>query len=205
MITGIALPFLFSVLTAASPLNGQQPTVPAPAPPAPPTQQQLTISTAEPGSDLTVYLLTFGWGEAVWERFGHNAIWIKDRARGTDMTYNWGMFDFNQPHFIWRFVTGDTRYWMEPIDLQAMVRYYRQFNRSILAQELNLTPPQRLELQQYLMVNALPQNKFYRYDYYRDNCSTRLRDALDHALGGQLQTSTVSRKTDGSYRWHTQR
>ncbi|HJQ10068.1 MAG TPA: DUF4105 domain-containing protein [Gemmatimonadaceae bacterium] len=168
-------------------------------------QQAITISTTEPGSDLTIYLLTFGWGDAVWERFGHNAIWIKDRAHKTDVTYNWGMFDFSQPHFIWRFVTGDTRYWMEPIELQPMLRYYRQYNRSILAQELNLTPAQRVKLQQYVMVNALPQNKFYRYDYYRDNCSTRLRDALDHALGGQLQTSTVSRMTNGTYRSHTQR
>ena len=159
----------------------------------------------EAGSNLTVYLLTFGWGDVVWERFGHNAIWIKDRTRGTDMTYNWGMFDFDQPHFIWRFVTGDTRYWMEPIDYNSMVAYYKQHNRSILAQELNLSPAQRLKLQQFVQWNALPQNKFYRYDYYRDNCSTRLRDALDHALGGQLQTATVSRMTPGTYRWHTQR
>ena len=69
--------------------------------------------TSEPGSDLTVYLLTFGWGDVVWERFGHNAIWIKDRTRGTDITYNWGMFDFNQPAFLRRFLTGDTKYWME--------------------------------------------------------------------------------------------
>ena len=115
------------------------------------------------------------------------------------------MFDFNQPHFVWRFVTGDTRYWMEPIDFGAMVRYYREHDRSVLAQELNLSPPQRLKLQQFVQVNALPQNKFYRYDYYRDNCSTRLRDALDHALSGQLQTATVSRMTSGTYRWHTQR
>ena len=121
------------------------------------------------------------------------------------MTYNWGMFDFNQPHFVWRFVTGDTRYWMEPIDYNSMVTYYKQHNRSILAQELNLTPAQRLKLQQFVQWNALPQNKFYRYDYYRDNCSTRLRDAIDHALSGQLQTSTVSRMTSGTYRWHTQR
>ena len=172
---------------------------------AAPQQTPLTISTAEPGSQLTVYLVTFGWGDAVWERFGHNAIWIRDRAHNTDMTYNWGMFDFNQPHFVWRFVTGDTKYWMEPIDLQSMLTYYKRFNRSILAQELNLTPAQRLKLQQFVMLNALPQNKFYRYDYYRDNCSTRLRDALDHALSGQLQTATVSRMTTGTYRWHTQR
>src|ERR1700719_1852912 len=164
---------------------------------APPPQAVVAAPPTEPGSNLTVYLLTFGWGDVSWERFGHNAIWIKDRARGTDMTYNWGMFDFNQPNFIWRFVTGDTRYWM--------VTYYKQNNRSILAQELNLTPAQRLKLQQFVQWNALPQNKFYRYDYYRDNCSTRLRDAIDHALSGQFQTSTVSRMTSGTYRWHTQR
>jgi hypothetical protein len=172
--------------------------VPQNPPPSPTTG-------VEPGSNLTVYLLTFGWGDVVWERFGHNAIWIKDRARGTDVTYNWGMFDFNQPNFIGRFLTGDTRYWMEAIDLEPMLRYYKGRNRSILSQELNLTPVQRLKLQQFVETNARPENKFYRYDYYRDNCSTRLRDALDHALSGQLQLATVTRITSGTYRSHTQR
>jgi hypothetical protein len=176
-----------------------------PPPAATQTPSTTTGPSTEPGSNLTVYLLTFGWGDVVWERFGHNAIWIHDGAHGTDTTYNWGMFDFNQPHFVWRFVTGDTRYWMEGIDLNSMLTYYRQHNRSILAQELNLSPAQRLKLQQFVQWNALPENKFYRYDYYRDNCSTRLRDAIDHALSGQLQTATVSRMTTGTYRWHTQR
>ena len=172
---------------------------------SPPPNPVVAPGTAEPGSNLTVYLLTFGMGDVVWERFGHNAIEIKDAARGTDLTYNWGMFDFNQPHFIQRFLTGDTRYWMEAIDFAPMVRYYKERNRSILAQELNLTPAQRLKLQQFVERNALPENKFYRYDYYRDNCSTRLRDALDHAVAGQLQLATVSRVTSETYRWHTQR
>jgi hypothetical protein len=189
----------------AATLHAQVRQPPAPLATATGPGQTGAASSTEPGSSLTVYLLTFGWGDIVWERFGHNAIEIKDRARGTDITYNWGMFDFNQPHFVWRFVTGDTRYWMEPIDYNSMVAYYEQHNRSILAQELNLTPAQRLKLQQFVQWNALPQNKFYRYDYYRDNCSTRLRDAIDHALSGQLQTSTVSRMTPGTYRWHTQR
>jgi hypothetical protein len=171
----------------------------------PPPSPVVTPGAAEPGSNLTVYLLTFGWGDVVWERFGHNAIWIKDRTRGTDVTYNWGMFDFNQPHFLRRFLTGDTRYWMEAIDFAPMVRFYKERDRSILAQELNLTPAQRLKLQQFVQNNALPKNKFYRYDYYRDNCSTRLRDALDHAVSGQLQLATVTRVTSGTYRSHTQR
>jgi Domain of unknown function (DUF4105) len=171
----------------------------------PPLAVSPVRASTEPGSNLTVYLLTFGWGDEVWARFGHNAIWIKDRARGTDSTYNWGMFDFNQPGFLRRFLTGDTRYWMEAIDLNSMQTYYKQHNRSILAQELNMSPAQRLELQRFVQLNEQPQNKFYRYDYYRDNCSTRLRDALDHAVGGQLQTSTVTRMTSGTYRSHTLR
>src|ERR1700738_4646223 len=164
-----------------------------------------TAVSNEPGANLTVYVLTFGWGDEVWERFGHNAIWIKDRKRGTDTTYNWGMFSFHEPRFLTRFLTGDTRYWIQAFDLDTMLAEYKRRNRSVLAQELNLTPAQRLSLQQFVQWNALPQNKFYRYDYYRDNCSTRLRDAIDHALGGQLQTATTTRMTSGTYRWHTQR
>jgi hypothetical protein len=193
----IIAPFALMCLAASLDAQGTAQT--------PPFNPPAAAGAVEPGSNLTVYLLTFGWGDAVWERFGHNAIWIKDRSRGTDVTYNWGMFDFNQPRFLRRFLTGETRYWMEAIDLQPMLRFYKERNRSILAQELNLTPAQRLKLQQFVEWNALPQNKFYRYDYYRDNCSTRLRDALDHAVSGQLQLATVTRMTSGTYRWHTQR
>src|SRR3954468_8740086 len=157
---------LFVFLAVGALTQGPSAAAQAPVGTAPQSAIVTPQAPAEPGSTLAVYLLTFGWGDVVWERFGHNAIWISDRANKTDMTYNWGMFDFNQPRFIWRFVTGDTKYWMEPIDYASMVRYYRQNNRSILAQELNLSPAQRLKLQQFLMWNALPENKFYRYDYY---------------------------------------
>src|SRR6266550_5035633 len=153
---------LFASASLASalslPLSAQAPQASAQPPQASPPAATAPTQSVEPGSNLTVYLLTFGWGDVVWERFGHNAIWIQDRTKGTNITYNWGMFDFNQPHFIWRFVTGDTRYWMEPIDYAAMVQYYKEHNRSILAQELNLSPAQRLRLQQFVQWNALPQN-----------------------------------------------
>jgi hypothetical protein len=190
---------LLSALLGFEPVEAQ--VLPANAAFAP----SATVPSNEPGANLTVYLLTFGWGNEVWERFGHNAIWIKDRTRGTDITYNWGMFSFDEPHFLARFLTGDTRYWMQAFDLDTMLAEYKRRNRSVLAQELNLTPAQRLKLQQFVQWNEQPQNKFYRYDYYRDNCSTRVRDALDHAVGGQLQTSTVTRMTPGSYRFHTLR
>src|SRR5688572_2617882 len=164
-----------------------------------------TSPAGEPGSELTVYLLTIGHGDEVWELFGHNAIWVKNRSNGSDITYNWGMFDFAQPNFLGRFLTGNTQYWMEGIPLESMLQAYTQRNRSLLAQELNLTPAQRLSLKESLEENARPENKFYRYDYYRDNCSTRLRDMLDRALGGQLQTATTTRITTETFRSHTQR
>ena len=195
MFRRISVAVLAMFLLAFGPSSAPAQIIPfVPAPPA-----------GEAGSELTVYLLTIGQGEEVWELFGHNAIWIKDRSDGSDITYNWGMFDFDQPNFLGRFLTGNTRYWMEGIDLESMLQSYTQRNRSLLAQELNLTPEQRLSLKQALELNALPQNKFYRYDYYRDNCSTRLRDMLDRALGGQLQTATTTRITSESYRTHTQR
>ena len=195
----LALIFLLSAVVGLGSIEAQV------LPINPPLAASPSVASNEPGSNLTVYLLTFGWGDEVWERFGHNAIWIKDRARGTDTTYNWGMFSFEEPHFLRRFLTGDTRYWMEAFDLDSMLAEYKRRKRSILAQELNLTPAQRLKLQQFVQWTEQPQNKFYRYDYYRDNCSTRLRDALDHAVGGQLQTSTVTRMTSGTYRFHTLR
>ncbi|HEX3533073.1 MAG TPA: DUF4105 domain-containing protein, partial [Gemmatimonadaceae bacterium] len=148
---------LLSALLGFEPVEAQVlPANPAFAPSA-------TVPSNEPGANLTVYLLTLGWGNEVWERFGHNAIWIKDRTRGTDITYNWGMFSFDEPHFLARFLTGDTRYWMQAFDLDTMLAEYKRRNRSVLAQELNLTPAQRLKLQQFVQWNEQPQNKFYRY------------------------------------------
>ena len=157
------------------------------------------------GSELTVYHMVMGQGDAVWERFGHNAIWIHDAARGTDAVYNWGMFDFDQPNFLGRFVTGDTQYWMAGFDLESTLEVYGQHNRPVWVQELNLTPAQRDSLRRFVEWNARPENMYYRYDYYRDNCSTRVRDALDLVLGGAIRRETDGVSTGNSYRWHTRR
>src|SRR5215204_4672373 len=159
-------------------------------------------ATATPAAsdDLEIMLATFGLGQEVFERFGHNAIWVHDRVNGTDVTYDWGNFSFRQPGFIRRFLTGDTRYSMEERDAKAMVEYYRQLGRPITLQRLNLTREQKRELRDFLQWNALEENKYYRYDYFVDNCSTRLRDALDHVLRGSLRAVTDSIRTPLSFR-----
>jgi hypothetical protein len=159
----------------------------------------------EPGSDLTIYLVTMGNGTRIWERFGHNAIRIVDATRGTDSVYNWGTFDFAQPHFLQRFMTGNTLYWMQGEDMVRTVDIYRYTNRSVWVQELDLTPAERLAVRDYIDWNARPENRYYRYDYYLDNCSTRVRDVIDRAIGGQLKQAMASHLTNTTYRFHTER
>jgi hypothetical protein len=155
---------------------------------------------AEAGSELEITLMTFGLGQEVFERFGHNALWVHDGARGIDVAYNWGLFSFGQPRFLQRFLTGDTRYWMGGEDANEMIRNYQALGRPITLQRLNLTPAQKLALRDFLRWNEQEENRYYRYDYFRDNCSTRLRDALDRALGGALRAATDSIRTALSYR-----
>jgi hypothetical protein len=159
----------------------------------------------ERGAELTVYLLTMGPGDAVWERFGHNALWIRDHLRGTDLAYNYGMFSFAQENFVMRFVRGHMDYWMESFDAALTVDAYVRADRSVWAQELNLSPAQRADLRDFLEWNERPENSVYRYDYYRDNCSTRVRDAIDRVVGGQLRSQTDRHPSGASYRDHTRR
>ena len=135
--------------------------------------------SAVPGADLTVYLMTMGSGDKVWERFGHNAIRIVDASSGTDSVYNWGTFDFDQPNFLSRFLTGNTLYWMEGATIAETMAKYQYLNRSVWVQELDLTPAERAAVRDFIAWNARPENLYYRYDYYLDNCSTRVRDMID--------------------------
>ena len=160
---------------------------------------------ASPPESLTVYLMTMGPGKRVWERFGHNAIWIHDPVNGTDQAYNYGLFDFHQHNFLLRFAQGRMWYWMQGFSAQSYLELYRRANRSVWVQELDIPPHARRELQQFLEWNERPENRFYHYDYYRDNCSTRVRDALDRALGGQIRNQTAGQPTGHTYRFHTLR
>jgi len=149
--------------------------------------------------------MTMGNGDQVWERFGHNAIRVVDATNGTDSVYNWGTFDFRQPHFLQRFMTGNTLYWMQGDDISETLATYRYLNRSVWVQELDLTPAERLAVRDFIVWNARPENRYYRYDYYLDNCSTRVRDVIDRVVGGQLKQATETRLTNTTYRFHTQR
>jgi hypothetical protein len=146
-----------------------------------------------------------GVGDEIWERFGHDGLRVVNATAGTDTVYNWGTFDMSQPHFLQRFMTGNTQYWMQGDGMDETMARYHYLNRSVWLQELDLTPAERAAISDFIAWNARPENLYYRYDYYNDNCSTRVRDVLDRVLGGQLKERLASRLTPQTYRFHTQR
>jgi len=146
------------------------------------------VPSSVPAEDsVRVSVLTFGPGEMLFDRFGHMAIRVRDSRTGLDSAYNWGMYDFNSPNFIGRFLTGETQYWMAGFPTALFVDYYRRAERSVWEQDLALDRVTADSLVAFLRWNAQPANKFYRYDYYLDNCATRVRDVLDQILGGGLK------------------
>ncbi len=154
---------------------------------------------------LTVFLVTIGQGDLVWERFGHNALLFRNDETGAEVAYHWGIFNFFSEDFIPRLIQGTMLYSMGPSDFRLSLESYREAGRPVWVQELALTPVQERELLALVEENYRPENRDYRYDYYRDNCSTRLRDALDHVLDGRIRDRFSQDTTAYSYRWHTRR
>ena len=149
---------------------------------------------------LEVSLLTFGPGEIYWERFGHNAIVIRDPASGHAISYNYGIFDFEEDDFFLNFIRGRMRYQIAANGAQDDIDYYVSQGRSVTEQKLRFTPAQARALKEALDTNLLPENRHYHYDYFVSNCSTKLRDQLDAALGGSLRTQMSAPSRGYTYR-----
>ena len=135
-----------------------------------------------------IAVLTMQPGEIFFERFGHNAIMVADSATGEATSYNFGYFDPAEEDFIARFIRGDMQYQLAALPVGHDLAYYRDVGRGVDIQWLDLEPDVATELAAQLAWNARPENARYGYDYFRDNCSTRVRDALDAALGGTLRS-----------------
>ncbi len=162
------------------------------------------LAHAEPGDELTISVLTFGPGDHPFFKFGHNAIWVHDEARKRDRVFNYGTFLFDSPALIPTFLRGKLRYWLSEQSLRGTIAGYHRENRTIDAQEIDLSPAERRQMLAALEDNLKDENKYYKYDYYQDNCSTRVRDMVDRFTGGRLhEASTMPARM--TWRSHTLR
>ena len=137
-------------------------------------------------STLTVSLLTCSPGQETYELYGHTALRVTSSKDPSGIVYNYGAFDFNAPHFIWRFVLGKCDYllWAEPLELFA-IQYYAR-GSWVREQVLNLTPEEAQRLSDSLRAESRPENRVYRYNIFRNNCTTRARDIIEECIRGRV-------------------
>jgi len=153
-----------------------------------------------PGEDLEVSLVTYGPGTISWERFGHDAIRIRDRVSGESGDFNYGVFDFEDSQFLWNFARGRMRYMIDAGSSDINQQDYIDAGRSVLEEHLALSAAQAAALRDFLLWNLRPENLSYDYDYLTSNCTTRIRDALNRVLGGALQPALTARRASQTYR-----
>lgn len=147
-------------------------------------QDDLPWSDSRP-EDLVIKLVSFGPGSDIYNYFGHNGIVVEDSARHVARLYNFGMFSFGM-EMLPNYMKGKLTFWVAETPVRATFAHYIEMNRSVHVQELDLVPAKRAELAHTLAVQVLPENREYLYDHYYNNCSTRLRDLIDHAIDGQF-------------------
>ena len=139
-------------------------------------------------------------GAIFFERFGHNAIVVADPALGEPLSYNFGFFDMGEAGFTGRFIRGDMRYFLARLRWRDDLQYYLDSGRGVSIQWLDLDDAQAIAMAAALAENAKPENARYRYDYFIDNCATRVRDAIDRAIGGALKPQLTARSQGNTFR-----
>jgi hypothetical protein len=151
----------------------------------------------------SVSVLTMGPGDPTFSKFGHDALVVSAPGERTHV-YNFGTFSFQSKRLFRDFLKGRLRYWLSIATFEGTRRVYERQNRSLLVQELELDPRAAQELADALEENLKPENRFYLYDHFRDNCATRVRDAIDRVTHGSVRRS-LKRPASGTYREHALR
>lgn len=149
------------------------------------TLSQAQFGSLSPAAEISI--ITIGPGAELYDKFGHSAFRIKDSLSGVDVAFNYGVYDFNTPNFYTKFAQGKLLYELRVEYYQPFHQRYVQENRWIKEQVLNLTKSEKQAVSDFLWNNALPENKKYKYDFFFDNCATKIRDVLQEVLGNNLE------------------
>lgn len=131
-----------------------------------------------------ISLITCGPGKDIYELEGHTALRI--RHNGMDVAVNYGLFDFDAPNFVYRFVKGETDYMVGAAPFEYFLRQYVREGRDVYEQPLNLSPDAARRLVELLDENLRRENRVYRYNYVKDNCATRPLAMIERAMGDTL-------------------
>lgn len=126
------------------------------------------------------------WDGQVFTVFGHSAMRIVDPEKGMDIIFNYGIFDFDAPNFIWRFATGKKDYYVQQADFGRYIVEYKLRGSDVYEQIINLTDDEKQKIWFYLLNNVKPENRVYRYNEIFNNCTTKLTEILEGNINGEL-------------------
>lgn len=164
----------------------------------------LALSTektlANKNDSIRISLLTCSPGEEIYSLFGHTAIRYENLSQNIDVVFNYGLFSFNSPNFIFRFALGEMDSQLGIAEHSHFIAEYAYYGRSIQQQVLNLTSEEKSRLLLLLEKNYLPENRIYRYNYFYDNCSTRPRDKIEECITGNIIYPSYPRDGSRTYR-----
>lgn len=138
----------------------------------------LSPAKASTPDSADVYMITCAPGNDSYTIYGHTALRIAIQGTDFDMAYNWGIFDFSTPNFVYRFAKGKLDYLLGAYPYERFLEEYISEGRSVWSQKLNLTAAEKEKLFELINENLKPENRKYRYDFFFDNCATRVRDIV---------------------------
>jgi len=150
--------------------------------------------------NLRISLLTCSPGQELYSTFGHSALRVRNNVAGTDVIYNYGTFYFDDPSFYSKFISGKLLYFVSIDSFQNFVYEYQHYQRGITEQVLNLSCTEKQKLLIALQENVKEENKYYKYDFILDNCTTRLRDIVFKNAGNSIITKNILEKKGTSFR-----
>lgn len=160
-----------------------------------------SISTAQSERcPLRISLLTCTPGQELYSTFGHSAIRVVDSSHNTDLVFNYGTFDFYDTKFYQKFIKGRLQYFVSVDSLPGFLWEYQYYKRGVTEQVMDISCEEKQKLVAALYENAKEENKYYRYDFNYDNCTTRLRDILEKTTGKELKTKNILPHTNTTFR-----
>ncbi|MEH6764541.1 MAG: DUF4105 domain-containing protein [Aequorivita antarctica] len=147
-----------------------------------------------------ISILTIGPGAELYDKFGHSAFRIQDSLNGVDVVFNYGKFDFDTPNFYTKFARGKLLYELGVSYYQPFFESYVAQNRWVKEQTLNLSYTEKQAVSDFLWNNVKPENKKYKYDFFFDNCATKIRDVIQEVLGNKLEFKEDHLKEEYTFR-----
>ena len=148
-------------------------------------------ANAQPADSADIYLLTCEPGNASYSVYGHTAIRIAVRGTNFDKVYNWGTFDFTTPNFTYRFAKGKLDYMLGVCNYKTFLQEYYFEGRSVWSQKINLNSEEKEKLIALINENLRPENVSYLYDFFFDNCATRVRDIIENSLSAPITYTEI--------------